>query len=423
MRSNPIPPGENQTRVIWFALTALAVMAIVGVGVATIWGIGKILNLLSPVLWPLAIAAVLAYLLEPAVNWLEHHRISRPWGITIVFVTAAAVLTGVLASVIPQITSETNVLIAKIPPLTTQAQQRFSDWATRAEKAAIAPPPPPPKPATNAPPTTNSSPTAVPGNTSTNSGSLSNSTTNAISPQLASNVHKIHNEIVASASDWTGKLLAKVGAWTLTQLAKATALIDVIIALILIPIYTFYFLREKRWIKSHWTNYLPIRNPRVKEEIVFILASINQYMIAFFRGQVLVSICSGVLYTIGFVCLGLDYAFLLGFLCMLLTMVPFLGSLVSFILTIALTAMQFSDWSHPLMVLVIFSVVVSLENFFYSPRIMGNRVGMHPLVVIVAVMVGITLLGGLLGGVLAIPLAAALRVIMVRYLWKPNGAR
>jgi predicted PurR-regulated permease PerM len=141
-------------------------------------------------------------------------------------------------------------------------------------------------------------------------------------------------------------------------------------------------------------------------------------MIAFFRGQVLVAICSGVLYTIGSLAIGLDYAFLLGFLCLLLTMVPFLGPLISFIISLILTALQFADWFHPLMIVVIFTVVVSLENFFYSPRIMGNRVGLHPLVIIVAVLIGITLLGGLLGGILAIPLAAALRVILFRYLWK-----
>jgi predicted PurR-regulated permease PerM len=80
--------------------------------------------------------------------------------------------------------------------------------------------------------------------------------------------------------------------------------------------------------------------------------------------------------------------------------------------------MQFGDWFHPLMTFLIFAIVVSLENFFYSPRIMGTRVGMHPAVIIVAVMIGITLFGGVLGGVLAIPFAAALRVILFRYIWK-----
>jgi predicted PurR-regulated permease PerM len=202
-----------------------------------------------------------------------------------------------------------------------------------------------------------------------------------------------------------------------------TALIDVLVAAILIPIYCFYFLREKKWIKTNWTHYLPLRDSRAKDELVFIIESINQYMIAFFRGQVLVAICSGVLYTIGFLAVGLDYAFLLGLLCLLLTMVPFLGPLISCVISLILTALQFGDWFHPIMIFFIFAVVVSLENFFYSPRIMGNRVGLHPLVIIVAVLIGITFLGGLLGGILAIPLAAALRVILFRYLWEKRKAR
>jgi predicted PurR-regulated permease PerM len=387
-----------------------------------VWGIGKVLDLLSPVLWPLAIAAVLSYLLEPAVKWLERHNIKRTWGIIMVFAFVLAVVSGVLASVIPQMTKEANNLVAKIPAYTAQAQARLSDWANRAEKAATTPPPP--APSTNAPDASNA-PAASPSVTlaQTNGTNSSINKTNTISPELTKNIHQIHNQIVESATDWTGKLFSKFGAWLLTQIAKATALIDILVALILIPIYTFYFLREKRWIKTHWTNYLPFKNPRVREEVIFILESINQYMIAFFRGQVLVSICSGTLYTIGFLCLGLDYAFLLGFLCMLLTMVPFLGSIIAFAISLALTAMQFSDWYHPLMVFALFCVVVSLENFFYSPHIMGNRVGLHPLVIIVAVMIGITLLGGLLGGVLAIPLAAALRVIMFRYIWKNRAAK
>lgn len=425
MRDHQTPPGETQRRVIWFALTALAVTAIAGVGVTAIWGIGKVLNLLSPVLWPLAIATVLAYLFDPEISWLQRRGIPRTWGILLVFSVVAAVFIGLLASVIPQMTKEANNLISKIPGYTQQAQQRLSTWAERAEKVAAAMPVPPPIPApgTNAPPATNSPPASThPAHTQMNTNQTAVADTNAPPADAANNAHEIHNEIMASATDWTGKLLSTLGAWILAQLAKATALMDVVVAIILIPIYTFYFLREKNWIKTHWTNYLPIQNQKVKHEVIFILESINQYMIAFFRGQVLVSICSGILYTIGFLILGLDYAFLLGFLCMLLTMVPFLGSLISFIVALGLTAMQFGDWGHPLLLFMVFTIVISLENFFYSPHIMGHRVGLHPLIIIVAVMIGITLLGGLLGGVLAIPLAAALRVILFRYLWKKPKA-
>jgi predicted PurR-regulated permease PerM len=390
----------------------VALTAIVIIVVALVWGIGKFVNLLSPVLWPLAIAAVLAYLLDPAVNWLERRRVSRAWGVIIVFAVGLAIVGGLLGAVIPQIINETNNLIKKIPAYTAQAQQALHDWVNRAERAADGSPPQ--NQGTNPPATFNLTPQE------TNSAAGSNSKTNAPSPEVARNLHQINTQILNSATEWTGKLLSKIGTWVLAQLAKATAFIDVFVALILIPIFTFYFLREKRWIKAHWTHYLPVRDSRAKDEIIFIVASINQYMIAFFRGQVLVSICSGILYTIGFLVIRLDYAFLLGFMCLLLTMVPFLGSIVSFVIAMVLTAMQFGDWIHPLMVVIIFALVITLENFFYSPRIMGNRVGLHPAVVIVAVMIGITLLGGVLGGVLAIPLAAALRVIMSRYVWKPN---
>lgn len=419
MKSDKQPPGESQLRTVWYALTALALALIVSLIVGTVWGVSKMLALLGPVLWPLAIATILSYLLDPAVSWLERRRISRAWGIVIVFFAVVCIFGGLLGSVIPQIIKETNKLVTKIPVYTAQAKQRLSEWSNHAEKSATTPSGTNSPPATNSPPRHGkSSPDPGNSNTNANTNTNTNSNTNVISPEVTRNIHELHNQIMASATDWTGKALSKIGAWALSQLAKATALVDVLIALILIPVYTFYFLREKRWITEHWTNYLPIRDSHAKDEIVFIILAINQYMIAFFRGQVLVSICSGILYTIGFLCIGLDYAFLLGFICTLFTMIPFLGAIINCILALLLTAMQFGDWFHPLMIIVIFAVVVTLENFFYSPRIMGNRVGMHPAVVIVAVMLGITLLGGVLGGVLAIPLAAALRVMMLRYLWK-----
>ena len=399
---NHKPPTEKQSRIIWFALTALAVTAIVAVGVGLIWSVGKILDLLSPVLWPLAIAAVFAYLFEPAVHWLERKKIPRTWGIVIVFAVIVSVLGGILASVIPQLLDESSQLVSKIPNLTTQTQKRIEDWTARAEVAANLSEQNTNSTATNAAPAS--------ANLKTNS------------PPPAEKNSQIKNKIISSETEWLENIVPKAGSWLLSQLVKATSLIDVVVALVLIPVYTFYFLREKRDIKKHWTEYLPIRDSHTKDEIIFIITAINQYMIAFFRGQVLVALCNGVLYTIGFFIIGLDYAFLLGFFAMLLTMIPFLGAIINCILALILTVAQFGDWFHPLMVLVVFTIVQSLESFFITPKIMGNRVGLHPLVIIVAVMIGVTLLGGVLGGVLAIPLAAALRVIMFRYIWKKREA-
>jgi predicted PurR-regulated permease PerM len=125
-----------------------------------------------------------------------------------------------------------------------------------------------------------------------------------------------------------------------------------------------------------------------------------------------------VLYTIGFLIVGVNYAFLLGCVAVLLTMIPFLGAIVICLAALMLAFVQYGDWAHPLMVLGVFAVVQALEGLVISPKIMGDRVGLHPLAIIIAVMTGTTLLGGILGGILAIPLAAALRVIMFRYVWK-----
>jgi len=442
------PPSETQLRIIWFALSALAIAIIIAVMSGFIWGAGKILALMSPVIWPLAIAAVLAYLLDPAVYWLERKKISRPKAIVIVFVTVICLFGGILASVIPQLVEETNQLISKIPGYTAHAQQKIENWADKADKAAAKVQQgqntnAPATNTTNAPAPTNiavaeSKPASSDrGNVPKGPGSKpeeknvaegkNNSSTNPTAGAGEGNGQnnpQIHKQLLSSAKDWLGQAVPKIGNMLFTLVGKITSLVDVIIAVILIPIYCYYFLREKRGIKSRWTNYVPIRDSHIKDELVYIVEAINQYLIAFFRGQVLVALINGALYTIGFLSIGLDYAFLLGFLAFILTIIPFIGAIITGILALVLAMVQYGDWLHPLLVVVIFTIVQSLESFFYSPRIMGNRVGLHPVVVIIAVMVGVTLLGGFLGGILAIPIAAALRVVLFRYVWeKPEPPR
>lgn len=155
-----------------------------------------------------------------------------------------------------------------------------------------------------------------------------------------------------------------------------------------------------------------------KDELAFVINSINEYLIAFFRGQVLVAICDGVLYTIGFLLIGLPYALLIGVLATCLTIIPFLGAITTCVSALVIALVAFGDWQHPALVIVVFAVVQSLEGTVIQPKIMGERVGLHPVTIIIALMVGTTLLGGILGGILAIPFAAVLRVLMARYVWQ-----
>ena len=215
--------------------------------------------------------------------------------------------------------------------------------------------------------------------------------------------------------------VSKISGWSLEQLKKVMSLFGFLAGLALVPVYVFYFLLEKRGINQNWTDYLPVGDSWIKEEIVFVLRSINDCLIVFFRSQVLVAMCVGALLTAGFLAIGLEYAILLGVMAGLLGIIPYLGVALSLIPAFVLAMIQFvpeEGWLKPVLILVWFAAVQAMEGLFISPKIIGDRVGLHPLTIIVAVMVGTTLLGGIMGGVLAIPLTAALRTLMFRYVWK-----
>jgi predicted PurR-regulated permease PerM len=382
------PPTEKQLRIIWFALTGLAVAAVIALIVAAVWGLGRVLDLLSPVLWPLAIAAVVACLLSPVVDFFERKKVPRARAIVLVFVGAFALVLGVLASVIPQVVVETEQLAAKVPEYSARLQTRVNEFIAQPPEFLrhfLSPPP-------------------------------------AATPTDANPAGIRENSALAAATDWLTGCLPEMGLWLLSRIARAASGFGLLAGLALVPVYAFYFLLEKRGIETRWKDYLPLQNSRAKEELVFVLDAIKQYLVAFFRGQVLVALCDAVLYTIGFLIVGVNYAFLLGFAAVLLTMIPFLGAIVICVTALTLAFVQHGDWQHPALVLGVFAVVQSLEGLVISPKIMGDRVGLHPLVIIIAVMTGTTLLGGILGGVLAIPLAAALRVILFRYVWKQREA-
>ncbi len=408
MRSLP-PPTPQQARIIWFALTALAVGALGGVVAGVVWGLGRVLHLLAPVLWPLALGGVLAYLLDPLVDRLEALRVPRARAIGLVFASACALVAGVFLSFVPQVVGEARQFGERVPAYSLRLKGQLDAWATNppavvqrvlaARDLFVRP--------TNAP-------AGAAGSTAPDGSSGSTADGNARRPLAGG----ISPETLRSFTTWMGNLLPSVGGWIGDQVGRVTGWVGVLAGLCLVPIYAFYFLLEKRGIQMQWTEYLPVRTSWFKDELVFCLRAVNDYLIVFFRSQVLVALCDGLLYTTGFLVIGLPYAFLLGLLATALTMIPFIGAAVSCTTALVVAFGASGGWHLPVAVLAVYGVVQALEGLVISPKIMGDRVGLHPLTIIVAVMVGTQLLGGLLGGVLAIPATAALRVIMFRYVWK-----
>ena len=200
----------------------------------------------------------------------------------------------------------------------------------------------------------------------------------------------------------------------LTLLSRVTGFL---LSLVMVPIYLFFLLKESPAIERRWREYLPLRNSPLKTEVAAVLSQINSYVIAYFRGQLLVCLIDGTLIGTSLYLAGLNFAPLIGLLVVILTMIPYIGIILCWIPAVLIAAAQWGDWTHPLIVTAVFLAVQNLEAIFIAPRIVGNSVGLHPMTVIVSIFVWGLLIGGLLGPILAVPLTATIKVLLARYVW------
>src|SRR6058998_211754 len=125
------PPSEKQARIVWFSVTTLAIGVLVATLCVFVWGLGEVLHVLSPVLWPLAIAGILSYLLDPVVDFFERKNMPRRRAIIIVFGLCTVVLVGLLASLVPRVIRESETLIADLPVYSSQVQKDLANWVSQ----------------------------------------------------------------------------------------------------------------------------------------------------------------------------------------------------------------------------------------------------------------------------------------------------
>ena len=145
--------------------------------------------------------------------------------------------------------------------------------------------------------------------------------------------------------------------------------------------------------------------------MVFLAREFVHILVAFFRGQIVIAILQGLLLAIGFSIAGLEYGLLLGFLLGFLNVIPYLGSILGIAITLPLAYFQEGGGLVTLTsVLVVFLIVQMVEGYYLTPKIMGGRTGLHPMMIIFAIFFWGTALGGIMGMILAIPLTAFLVV-------------
>ncbi|MEY2605381.1 MAG: hypothetical protein QOH31_3197 [Verrucomicrobiota bacterium] len=366
---------------------------------------------LQPLLVPFAIAGVLSYLLEPLVSWLARRGLPRLIAVIIVF--AVFVLGGSLLfiGIGPSVSFESQKFFTALPGYLERSWGLFDDYLehslTKIPQLGpqLGPRQPDTNPAPSPPPDSITSPgptvSPIPGSAFERYRD---------NPYVQQSLQYLKDQLPALAQQtWT---------FIQTSLTGVFGVFGYVFGLFIVPIYLFFFLKESPRIASSWSNFLPIRNSEFKDEVVTVLTEINGYLIAFFRGQLVVSLIDGTLVAAGLSIVGLQFGFLIGIFLAFIGIIPYVGYVVCYVPAMIIAFVQFNDFAHPFWVTVVFVIVSQIDGMVVAPRVVGNSVGLHPITVIFSVFFWTLVFGGLVGAVLAIPLTATVKVLMQRYVWE-----
>jgi len=436
-------PTPWQRKTMWAALTAVFVVVLITIGCSVVWLVANVVGFIQPILIPVAIAVILAYLLDPVVTKMCARGLGRTKAVFALFAIVFLSIALLVAWLAPVVSMQATNVGRELPQYTQKARDTIVDLIFKYDHAFSGPSTKRDKvssPTTNLlnwlfaspSPARKTSPTPAP------APSVDAATPAEIAP-ADSPTPASREEINASPEKISTADRQRIQAWVQRQLPnlerqlpyiseKIWALLKqsiggflgvtgFLLSLVMVPIYLFFLLKESPAIERRWREYLPLRNSPLKTEVAAVLSQINNYVIAYFRGQLLVCLIDGTLIGTALYCTGLNFAPLIGLLVVILTMIPYIGIILCWIPAVLIAAGQWGDWTHPLFVTGVFVVVQNLEAIFIAPRIVGNSVGLHPMSVIVSIFVWGLLIGGLLGPILAVPLTATLKVLLARYVW------
>ena len=326
---------------------------------AVLLGVLWLLWLLAPVLSPFALAALLGWLGDPLVDRLERARFKRNTAVILVFSAMSLLLLVAAVLLVPMLEQQIVTLVHSLPG--------YRDWFVG---------------------------TALPWvEQRTGLEILS-----WLDPERLFTLIREH-------WDRAGGIAATVLGYVSRS---GFALLGLLANIVLLPVLTFFFLRDWDLLVAR----VGLLVPRDHADTVRTLARESDAVLGgFLRGQFLVMLILGVLYAIGLWGVGLDLGILIGILAGLLTFVPYLGP-ASIVVFGGIAAMvQFGDWQHLAGVAVVFTVGQIIESYWLTPKLVGDRIGLHPMAVIFAVTAGGTLFG-FLGMLLALPVAAVANVLL-----------
>ena len=361
MATEPRLLTDGQRKLVGFSLTLLELLATVALFALAVWVLGWLVSRFSGVIWPLAVAGVLALILRPVVVIFEKRlRLRRLPAVFLLYALFVSFATGLALVTIPPLARQLQDFIAFLPTLWDRAfafvEQSYPDWKDLIRR------------------------------------SFGEDAVRSLRDPLLTGVQTFLSHILLS--------LQAAGSGVLSVLGFVTGLA-------VIPIYLFFFLRSRGEPTDRLADHLTFLSPGVRGDLVFLIREFIAIVVAFFRGQFLIGLLMGVLFAAGFTLVGLKFALIVGLAFGILNIVPYLGTIIGLAVSLPLALFQpGGSWLTVALAALVFVVVHAIESLFLTTRIMGRQTGLHPVVIIVAIFFWGSALGGILGMILAVPLTA-----------------
>ncbi|MHC4816328.1 MAG: AI-2E family transporter [Planctomycetota bacterium] len=357
--------SERQQRAVATAVTILAAVVIVCAVAGLLWLVAGFLKRFSSVFLPLAVGAVAALVFNPYYEWLRRRlRLPTVLALTVVFVSILVPVAAFVWFFGALVVEQVSDLVARLPEwwreLVESVQERWPKVVRFFEE-------------------------------------------NPWGQRIRQAVEGQQSRLVSGLQE-VGETALSAGAVVLRGIGAA-------LAWAVLPVYFAFFLMADPGKFSDLERYLPFLKPETRKDLVYLAQEFVNMVVSFFRGQLIVALLQGLLFAIGFSAVGLRYGFVLGLVLGFLNIIPYLGSIVG--LSVALPLALFQNdggWVLVAWVLGVFAVVQMIEGYLLTPKIMGDRTGLHPVAIIVAIFFWGSALGGILGMILAIPLTAFLVV-------------
>ncbi|MBI5448533.1 MAG: AI-2E family transporter [Gammaproteobacteria bacterium] len=315
------------------------------------------LYFLGPVLPPFLAGFIIAYLGDPLVSFLVKRGMSRTWAASLVFFVFLLLIVFTLILLLPLLESQLILFYKKIPDLLAWIQQTLLPW-------------------------------------------INNKL--GVEEVLPFDYFK---KIVTNNVQQTGSVVMSV--WK-TLSHSGLMIIESVFTCLLVPVVTFYLLRD--W-NSVWRSLLTFFPRSARGKIIKFVSECNEVLGAFLRGQLIVIIALGIIYSVGLWLAGLEFALLVGLFSGLINIVPYLGLIVGMSVASLMMFIQYHDGLHVLYALLVFLVGSGLDNTLLTPNLIGDRIGLHPVAVIFAILAGGHLFG-FVGVLLALPAASIIMVFM-----------